>query len=121
MPSIDRPLAGDMLVHDLAEESTRAADGDTLARNGRNARTLIKAGPLRVTLVALAAGGEIAEHHADGPITVQPLHGRIRFTAGGVVHELAAGQLLSLAPGIRHAVAATEPATFLLTVAAPIG
>jgi quercetin dioxygenase-like cupin family protein len=119
MPSIDRPLSGDVLVHDLAAESARAADAEALARNGRNARTLIKAGPLRVTLVALAAGGEIAEHHADGPITVQPLQGRIRFAVADAVHELAPGQLLSLAPGIRHAVSAAEPATFLLTVSAP--
>jgi quercetin dioxygenase-like cupin family protein len=119
MPSIERPLSGDVMVHDLAHEHARAADGEILARSGRNARTLLKDGPLRVTLVALAAGGEIAEHHADGPITVQPLHGRIRFHAGGATHELVPGQLLSLAPGVRHAVTATEDAAFLLTVAAP--
>ncbi|HSJ15284.1 MAG TPA: cupin domain-containing protein [Longimicrobiales bacterium] len=119
MPSIDRPLAGEVLVHDLVQESAHATTADALGRNGRNARTLIKSGPLRVTLVALAPGGEIAEHHADGPITVQPLHGRIRFRVAGVVHELAPGQLLSLAPGVRHAVAAEDAATFLLTVSAP--
>ncbi|HSL71089.1 MAG TPA: cupin domain-containing protein [Longimicrobiales bacterium] len=121
MPSIERPLSGDVLVIDLAEERARTANPEMLARSGRSARTLIKTGPLRLTLISLAAGGEIAEHEADGPITVQPLEGRIRFSVPGAVHELGPGELLSLAPRVRHAVASEEGATILLTVAAPTG
>jgi quercetin dioxygenase-like cupin family protein len=121
MPSIRRPLSGDVLVFDLREERRRASDAAVLARSGRNARTLLKDGPLRVTLVVLAPGGELAEHQAEGPITVQPVEGRIRFTVDGVTHELEPGEMLSAGARVRHAVASGEGATFLLTVALPSG
>jgi quercetin dioxygenase-like cupin family protein len=117
MPSIRRPLSGDVLVFDLAEERRRSADGSILDRSGRNARTLLKDGPLRVTLVVLAPGGELAEHRAEGPITVQPLDGRIHFTVQDRTHDLGSGQLLSVGPGIRHSVSSPAGAAFLLTVA----
>lgn len=121
MPSIRRPLAGDVLLFDLGEEERHARDHTILARNGRNARTLVKDGPLRVTVVALGPGGELKEHKADGPITVQPITGRIRFTVDGVTHVLEPGEMLAAGAGVRHSVASTEGATFLLTVALPVG
>lgn len=111
MSSIERTLSGDVLVVDLQDAPL------VVPPSSRSARSLIKNGPLRATLVSLAPGGEIAEHHADGPITVQPLQGRIQFTALGQVYDLGPGQLLSLGAGIRHAVASASGATFLLTVA----
>lgn len=78
MPSIQRPLSGDILVFDIDEERERAADPELINRSGRNARTLLKDGPLRVTLVVLGAAGELAEHEAAGPITVQVVNGRTR-------------------------------------------
>ena len=119
MPSIDRPLSGDILVFDLDEERERAADPATLERSGRNARTLLKSGSLRMTLVVLGPGGEIPEHRAEGPITVQAVEGRVRFTAGGQDHLLDPGQVLSAGPGIPHSVRSEEGAAFLLTVAHP--
>ena len=115
MSSIDRPLSGDVLVVSLRE------DGASAPAAGRTARTLLKEGPLRVTLVTVAPGAEIPEHRADGPITVQPLAGRIHFTAAGGTHELGPGQLLALGAGIPHAVASPQGGTFLLTVCKPAG
>jgi quercetin dioxygenase-like cupin family protein len=111
-----RPLSGDVLVFDIDEERERAADPAPLERSGRNARTLLKMGPLRVTLVVLGAGGELAEHEAAGPITVQVVDGQIRFSAGDEEYELAPGQLLAAGPGVRHHVASDDGASFLLTV-----
>jgi quercetin dioxygenase-like cupin family protein len=116
MSSMQRPLSGDVLVFDIGDERERAADAALLDRNGRNARTLLKNGPLRVTLVVLGAGGELAEHEAAGPITVQVIDGRIRFSAGGVDHDLGAGQLLAAGPGVRHSVGSDDGAAFLLTI-----
>jgi quercetin dioxygenase-like cupin family protein len=115
--SVDRPLHGEVLVLDLGKERERATEPALLSRNGRNARTLLKDGPLRVTLVALAPGGEIAEHQAEGPITVQPLTGRVRFSALGRDHDIGPGELLSAGAGVRHAVASADGAVFLLTLA----
>ena len=116
MASIQRPLSGDLLLFELGEERERAADREIVERSGRNARTLLKNGPLRVTLVVLGAGGALAEHQAPGPITVQVLDGTIRFSASGVTHELGPGQLLSAGAGVRHAVESAAGAAFLLTV-----
>lgn len=117
MPSIQRPLSGDVLVFDLGEEQQRATDPAVAQRGGPSARTLLKDGPLRVTLIVLAPNGAIAEHKAEGPITVQPLQGTIRFTVSGSEHDLRPGQLLSLGAGVRHAVSSDAGGAFLLTVA----
>ena len=116
MPSIQRPLSEDVLVFEIDEERERAADPELLNRSGRNARTLLKMGPLRVTLVVLGPGGELAEHEAPGPITVQVVHGRIRFRTEQGQHDIGPGQLLATGPGVRHSVVSTEGAAFLLTV-----
>jgi len=72
MSSIDRPLSGDVLRFRLQEERERVNDPALLERHGRSARTLLKEGSLRVTLVMVRAGGHIAAHRAGGPITVSP-------------------------------------------------
>lgn len=118
MSSIERTLSGDVLIIDLQDVPEVVPPGS------RSARSVVKNGPMRATLVSIASGGEVPEHHADGPITVQPLKGRIQFTALGEVHDLGPGQLLALGAGVRHAVASASGATFLLTVAqmsAPAG
>jgi quercetin dioxygenase-like cupin family protein len=119
MPSIERPLAGGLRIHGLAHERANAAAGPP--GSGRKARSLVKDGPLRVTVVVMEPGGRIAEHEAPGPITVQPLEGRIRFTAEGGEHDLGPGQLLALGAGIRHSVSSEEGGAFLLTHCQPEG
>lgn len=119
MSSIDRPLSGPVLRFSLVEERARVNDPELLVRNGRNARTLVKEGRLRVTLVMVAAGGRIAPHHAEGPITVQMVDGAIRFRAAGKEHELAPGDLLVVDAGVEHAVESDAGGTFLLTVVQP--
>jgi quercetin dioxygenase-like cupin family protein len=91
---------------------------DQLRTTGeRTARTLVKHGPLRTTLVGLAPGGTLASHKADGPITVQVLEGTVEFEADGQRWTLYTGSLLALESGITHSVSAPEGGVFLLTVA----
>lgn len=111
MSSIERPLSGDVVIVELSGGAEGPPPG------GRRARTLIKNGLIRATLVTVAAGAEIPEHQADGPITVQPLQGRLQFSAAGETHDIGPGQLLSLGAEVRHSVASASGATFLLTVA----
>lgn len=111
MSSIERTLSGDVVVVDLQDVPK------VVPPSSRSARSVVKNGTLRATLVSIAPGGEIPEHQADGPIMVQPLQGRIQFTALSGVHDIGPGQLLSLGAGVRHAVASASGATFLLTVA----
>jgi quercetin dioxygenase-like cupin family protein len=119
MSSIDRPLSGDVLRFRLGEERARVNDPAVLERNGRNARTLLKQGPLRVTLVMVRAGGQIAAHRADGPISVHVLDGDIRFRVADREHRLSAGDLLVLSAGLQHDVTSETGGTFLLTIVQP--
>lgn len=122
MTSFDRPLAGKPLIVRLGPDRSRLIDADQLEKGGRAARTLVKDGPLRVTLVAIAPGGRLAPHTAPGPISVQPLTGTIVFSSGGENWTLEAGDLLSLPAGVEHAVESRGGAEFLLTMAlAPAG
>lgn len=117
MSPVRHQVSGSALVFDLAAE--RRTVHEQLATTTRTARTLVKNGPLRATLMGLAAGGEIASHKADGPITVHVLEGAVEFEAEGRTHELAAGSLFALDAGIVHTVRSRDGGIFLLTVAAP--
>jgi quercetin dioxygenase-like cupin family protein len=92
----------------LREELTKAP-----ARIGR---TLVKDGPLRVTLVGVRADRGMHEHRAAGPVTIHVLEGAIEVSADGRDWPLRAGELLALDGGIAHAVMSATGGIFLLTV-----
>src|SRR5215207_1474254 len=52
MSSLTRPLTGAELLYDLPVELALLREPETDLLNGRTARTLVKEGPLRVTVVA---------------------------------------------------------------------
>lgn len=115
MSPVNRQISGAALQVSLADEIGEVKA--QLANGGeRTARTLIKDGPLRVTLVGLAPGGTLKPHKADGPITVQVLEGEIEFDAEGERRTLAVGSLFALEAGLTHSVTAREGGMFLLTV-----
>jgi len=64
----------------------------------------------------LRAGGEIAPHRAEGPITVHVLNGDIQFSAADQDYRLVAGDLLVLAAGVEHHLVSENGCAFLLTV-----
>lgn len=82
----------------------------------RFGRTLVKDGPLRVTLIGVNAGHGLAEHSAPGPVTIHVLDGAIDVTAAGILFPLTAGTLLALDAGVAHAVTSPQGGIFLLTV-----
>src|SRR4051812_18754887 len=68
MSPIQHPINGPAVLFDVGEELDIVHE--ELVKSSRTARTLVKNGSLRSTLIGLAAGGELATHSADGPITV---------------------------------------------------
>lgn len=119
MTSFDRPLAGRPLILRLGQDRSGLIDAEQLEKSGRAARTLVKDGTLRVTLVAIAPGGQLAAHTAPGPIAVHVLKGTITFSVGDEAWTLEPGDLLSLEGGVRHAVESRDGAEFLLTMSLP--
>lgn len=70
---------------------------------------------LRQVMMALAAGGELAEHDSPPEATLQVLRGRIRLTGQGRAWELGEGDFIPI-PSERHSVEALEESVFILTV-----
>lgn len=103
---------------DPVEELGQLRSDESYARSGRLGRTLARSGRLRVTLVALNGGVEVGTHHADSPMTIQVLEGRIGFRVGGADHELSAGEVLFFGPGEAHDIRALEETGLLLTLSA---
>ena len=112
---MDRILDGDVLVHHLTQDE-RMLDPELLARHGRTARTLVKEGPLRLTIMGIAAGGVLPAHRTDAHVTVHLLEGEVTFTARGRAYPLHVGDVLVLAPGVEHDARSANGGVFLLTV-----
>ncbi len=115
MSSMQRTVKGDVLLHHLTQDES-TLDDDLLTRSGRTARTLVKEGPLRLTMLALAAEGDLPEHSTDGPVSIHILKGSAVFHVMGIDYTLATNDILVLAPGVRHSARSAEGCTFLLTV-----
>ena len=115
MSSMHRTVAGEVLVHHLTQDE-RMIDPILLARNGRTARTLVKEGPLRLTMMAIAAGGDLPTHSTDGPVSIHVLQGEVLFHALGQDYSLNTGDVLVFAPGVEHSARSEAGVLFLLTV-----
>ncbi len=103
--SIDLPLYMSQI-----KEETSWKDGK------RNAITVFKTNGLRILLIALHEGSEMARHTADGIISVQVLEGKIQFNTDQQSVELDKGRMLALHERIPHSVKAIQETIFLLTL-----
>ena len=115
MSSMTRILDGAVLVHHLTQDE-RMIDPELLAKHGRSGRTLVKDGPLRLTMMGLAPGGVLPSHSASGPVTIHVLEGEVVFTALERDYPLAPGDVLVIAPDVMHSARSTHGGLFLLTV-----
>lgn len=115
MSSMHRVLEGDVLVRHLPRDAGMI-DAALLARHGRTARTLVKDGPLRLTIMAIAPGGDLPTHRTDGPVTIHVLDGDVLVEAMDQEYPLSAGDVLVLAPGVPHSARSRTGVRFLLTV-----
>jgi len=115
MSPVKHPVSGPELIFSLSEEMARLKS-ELRSAPARTAKTLIKEGPITVTLIGVNPGGSLHAHKADGPITVQVMEGEIELTVGESARALPAGGLLALDGGITHAVHSAHGGVFLLTV-----
>lgn len=115
MSSLNRIMDGEVLVHHLTQDE-RMLDAELLARHGRTARTLVKEGPLRLTIMGIAAGGVLPSHSTDAHVMIHLLEGEVTFTARAREYPLHVGDVLVLARGIEHEARSAAGGVFLLTV-----
>jgi quercetin dioxygenase-like cupin family protein len=115
MSSLSRETHGSVLFHRLSRDELML-DPALLGEHGRTARTLVKEGALRLTLMGLASGGSLPEHATTGPVSIHVQHGDVTFTALNAEYPLTAGDVLVFAAGVRHAAHSRSGCVFLLTV-----
>jgi quercetin dioxygenase-like cupin family protein len=108
--------AEDGISYDLMALERELRVEEQYARSGHMARTLTRASDQRTVLMVMKSGARIAEHQADGTASIQVLAGRVRFGLPSRTVEMTSGELLVLAPGLRHQVEASEDSTLLLTL-----
>jgi quercetin dioxygenase-like cupin family protein len=115
MSPVQHRITGAALSFSL-EDELRVLKDELAKAAERIGRTLVKDGPLRVTLVGVRADGAMREHRAPGPVTIHVLEGEIEVSAADQTWPLHAGNLLALDGGVVHAVTSKTGGIFLLTV-----
>jgi quercetin dioxygenase-like cupin family protein len=114
-----RRLAGRALTFLLGAEDETLREFAAAAGSGRAGKTLVKQGPLRITLVALKKGATLPAHHVAGPVSIQTIRGCLRLTTESGDLDVPAGGLVALGPGVRHTVRAHDDCAILITFAMP--
>ena len=116
-PEGDRPLDAPLVTIDLPLFIKQIRLEPSWKDSKRNAITVFKSAGLRIVLIALHEGTEMARHTADGIISVQVIEGQIQFNTDKQSVELSKGQMLALHEQIPHSVKAVKETIFLLTLA----
>ena len=86
------------------------------SKHGHRQKTLFKHAGRTIALFALDAGAGLPEHQAAGTVSIQMVEGAMVITIDGQARTLGLGQVMVLAPNLRHAVHADAPAAFLLQI-----
>jgi quercetin dioxygenase-like cupin family protein len=115
----EHPLSGEALLFDLEEQASSVLSEAKGGTAGRAARTLVKEGPLRMTIVGFEAGGSLADHKAGGPVSIAVLSGSVQIMIGERSEQLSQGQTLVVGADVTHSLAAPADAVILLTIAMP--
>jgi len=77
---------------------------------------LLRTEKLELMRLVLPTGKSLPEHHVDGECTIQCIEGVVSLDVEGVVQSMRMGQIVYLAPGVRHALVAVKDASVLVTI-----
>lgn len=112
-------LAANSLSFDLEAEIAHLKSEETWQRESHNANTLVKEPDLRIVLITMKRGAQLAQHTTAGRLSIQVLDGEILVRLPDRVVDVPAGGLLALDRGIAHDVEARDESSFLLTLIWP--
>ena len=100
----------------LKNEAASLLDKARESKSGRTAKTLVKEGPLRLTLVALRKGVGLKKHSVDGQSSIHVLQGVVRFASVGSESDVKAGSVIVFDKGVEHDASARSDSVFLITM-----
>ncbi|BDZ41433.1 hypothetical protein GCM10025865_07320 [Paraoerskovia sediminicola] len=106
----------------MARLDSTAADHLGRARtdaHGRSSTIVVHDGPLRQSVIALAAGTVLGEHNAPPAASLYVVEGLVRVTAASGDTEVGADEIVEITHE-RHSVEALEDSVFLLTTVTSI-
>ncbi|HEV2133275.1 MAG TPA: hypothetical protein VGR47_03350 [Terracidiphilus sp.] len=114
-------LAEEVIRHNIGKELEKLMGAPSWQReSGRSSETLVKYNEFRIVMVRMKPGSYMSHHKAEGPISIQVIHGRIRVhLPEDRTEDLNSGDLLTLDRCLEHDVEALEESAFLLTIAWP--
>ena len=115
-PQGDRIMDAPLVTIDLGSFTEQIRNEQAWKESDRNAITVFKTNGMRIVLIALHAGAEMAKHTAGGIISIQVLEGQIKFITDLKSVEMGKGQMLALHERIPHSVLAITETIFLLTL-----
>lgn len=110
-------LSGAVLSFALSAEDAALRDRAMAAKSGRAAKTLIKEGRLRITMIAMRKGAVLGAHQVGAVVSIHVMRGRARVSAAGASTNLASGGLLVLQEEVAHTAEALSDCVLLVTVA----
>lgn len=110
-------ISGKQLQFRLTEEQKTLLQRAKAANTGRTAKTLVKDGPLRITLVAMRKGGRMTKHHVDGQTSIHVLRGKLTIDTERATADLSSGDVLVFNDPVEHDATARTDCAFLITMA----
>lgn len=114
-PPVER-FAGEVHVFDLQSALRQLRAEAHAGESGHRQVTIFHRAPVAKVLFAFEPGGELADHAANGLVTIHALEGHLTVQAAAQNHELEAGMMVVLSPNVRHSVRAAVASAMLLTV-----
>jgi quercetin dioxygenase-like cupin family protein len=109
-------FAGDVHSFDLNETLQKLRAEAHAGPSGHRQITIFHRAPVTKVLFAFEPGGELADHAANGLVTIHVIDGQLTVRAAEQTHELQAGMVVILSPNVRHSVHASQAGAMLLTV-----
>lgn len=88
----------------------------TIPSEGRATNVVTNNEALRVLQLLLAAGERVPDHSSPKALVVTLLEGSLDFTVDGRTERLAPGDVVYVAPGTKHDLAAVEAARLQLVL-----
>lgn len=108
-------LASKVIGFDTSAEEAPLRAQAAQANSGRAAKTMVKEGRLRVTLVALRGGTAFGAHQVEGDVTLHVLRGQFEVRTKEGTVQASKGSVIALQAGVPHEARAVRDSTVLIT------